>query len=301
VSVAEPHWIDLLDPDEATIRARAPAELHPTAVGRLVRRDGLPRPSLEGHDTYVLAVLLAAVAVPEEDRVFYQEIGLVVTRERLLVIRKTPPGEQPFDPTDAIAACPAGEPPAMQAQYVVDTVAERYLDLMDALNDEIDELEEHVDDWTPARIRSRLSELRHDILRIRRTLAPTRDAVHRIVDGRIEGEAPGIFTRDVALHYADVYDKLLRASDELELSRDLLASVRDYHQAQIANSQNEVMKRLTAIASILLLPTFIVGLYGQNFRHIPELGWGFGYWWSWGWIVVTTIGQIVFFRRKGWL
>jgi magnesium transporter len=299
--VAEPHWIDLLDPDEATIGARAPVELHPTAVARLARRDGLPRPSIEGHDTYVLVVLLAAVAVPEEYRVFYQEIDLVVTAEQLLVIRKTPTGEHPFDPTDAVAACPPGERPAKQAQFVVDTVAERYLDLMDAMNDEIDELEEHVDDWPAAQIRARLSELRHDILQIRRTLAPTRDAVHTIVDGRLEREAPGIFTREVALHYADVYDKLLRASDELELSRDLLASVRDYHQAQIANSQNDVMKRLTAIASILLLPTFIVGLYGQNFGHIPELGWGFGYWWSWGWIVATTIGQVVFFRRKGWL
>ena len=77
-------------------------------------------------------------------------------------------------------------------------------------------------------------------------------------------------------------------SDGLDLSRDLLAGARDYHQAKIANDQNEVMKRLTVIASVLLVPTFIVGLYGQNFRHIPELAWGFGYWWSWGWILVTT-------------
>jgi magnesium transporter len=61
------------------------------------------------------------------------------------------------------------------------------------------------------------------------------------------------------------------------------------------------MKRLTVIASVLLVPTFIVGLYGQNFRHIPELHWGFGYWWSWFLIIVTTIGQIVYYRRKGWI
>jgi magnesium transporter len=77
--------------------------------------------------------------------------------------------------------------------------------------------------------------------------------------------------------------------------------VRDYHQSKIANDQNEVTKRLTAIASILLLPTFIVGVYGQNFRRIPELHWGFGYAWSWGLIIVTTIAQVVYFRRKRWL
>jgi hypothetical protein len=61
------------------------------------------------------------------------------------------------------------------------------------------------------------------------------------------------------------------------------------------------MKRLTVIASVLLVPTFIVGLYGQNFRHIPELHWGFGYWWSWGWILFTTALQLALFRWMGWI
>jgi magnesium transporter len=55
------------------------------------------------------------------------------------------------------------------------------------------------------------------------------------------------------------------------------------------------------IASLLLVPTFIVGLYGQNFPHIPELGWSWGYWWSWGLIVGSTIAQLVFFYKKRWL
>jgi magnesium transporter len=92
----------------------------------------------------------------------------------------------------------------------------------------------------------------------------------------------------------------LRALDGLELSRDLLASVRDYQQAKIANDQNEVMKRLTVIAALLLLPTFIVGLYGQNFVDIPELRWHWGYAYVWAVIVVTTALQLWWFRRKNW-
>jgi magnesium transporter len=107
--------------------------------------------------------------------------------------------------------------------------------------------------------------------------------------------------RDIELDFADAYDKLLRALDGLDLSRDLLNSARDYQQAKIANDQNEVMKRLTVIAALLLVPTFIVGLYGQNFRHIPELAWGFGYWWSWGLIIATTLIQLAIFRAMGWV
>src|SRR5206468_6769864 len=102
----------------------------------------------------------------------------------------------------------------------------------------------------------------------------------------------------VEVAFNSAYDKLLRAFDGLELSRDLIASVRDYLQSKVANDQNEVMKKLTVIASVLLLPTFIVGLYGQNFKHhFPELGWQWGYAWSWGLIVVTTIAQLI--RCKG--
>ena len=121
------------------------------------------------------------------------------------------------------------------------------------------------------------------------------------MDDRVELDGEEIFPREVDLHFADAYDKLLRASDGLEISRDLVSGVRDYFQSKIANDQNEVMKRLTAIASILLVPTFIVGVYGQNFRRIPELHWGFGYAWSWGLIIVTTIAQLVWFRRRGWI
>jgi magnesium transporter len=148
----------------------------------------------------------------------------------------------------------------------------------------------------------RISQLRHDLLRVRRTVGPTRDAVRRVVDRRVEGGKDGqVLPREIELDFADVYDKLLRAVDGLDFSRDLLTSARDYQQAKIANDQNEVTKRLTVIASVLLLPTFIVGLYGQNFDHIPELGWSFGYWWSWGLILVTTALQLAIYRWLGWI
>jgi magnesium transporter len=110
-----------------------------------------------------------------------------------------------------------------------------------------------------------------------------------------------VFTRDVELDFASVYDKLLRAADGLELARDLVSGVRDYYQAKVAINQNEVMKRLTVIASVLLVPTFIVGLYGQNFDDMPELRWGWGYGWSWGLIIATTVIQLAFYRWKRWI
>jgi magnesium transporter len=299
-------WIDLIDPSADELRGRLPRAVQASALDLLLapaRPDDEPRPTLQGHGDYIFGVFLVAVVVRHENRVFYQEIDVVVTHEVLLSVSKTPPGEEPFDPRPVREACRPDDDAGMMLYRLVDDIAERYLDLVDEVDAEIDELEDNVETSPPAQTRKRLSELRHDLLHIRRTLGPTRDAVRRVVDDVIEVETgEEVFPHEVEVAFNSAYDKLLRAFDGLELSRDLIASVRDYLQAKIANDQNEVMKKLTVIASVLLVPTFIVGLYGQNFRHhFPELGWQWGYAWSWGLIVVTTIAQLVFFRRKRWL
>lgn len=298
-------WIDLLDPSRAELEAKLPGEIHDRALDQLLapaEHEDEPRPKLESHGDYVFGVLLVPVALTDEDTVFYQEVDLVMTRDVIVTVRKTPQGGRPpWDPSGAQAACRPGEGVAMVAYHLVDDVAEQFLNLIDALAEEIEELEDHVEDWPSERIRTRLSDLRHDMLHIRRTLAPTRDAIREVVDNRIEFTGDEVITHDVELNFANSYDKLLRAADNLELARDLVAGVRDYHQAKTSTEQNEVMKRLTAIASIILVPTLIVGLYGQNFDHMPELHWWWGYYYSLGLIVVTTVAQIVWFKRKRWL
>jgi magnesium transporter len=300
--MAAPGWIDLLDPDEQVLREHTPVDLVPSDVWQALRPPGDSRPRIVPRDDYVFGVLLIAVAVPDEDRVYYQEIDFVLTERDLLTIRKTPTDGKPFDPEPTRETCRAGEPVGLHAAHLIDDVAEAYLRLVDALEDEVDELEDMMDTDERADTGRRIADLRRDMLRIRRTLAPTREAVRRLVDGRTDDRVQGdVVPREAGLLLADVYDKLLRAAESLDVARELVAGARDYHQAQIANAQNEVMKRLTVTASLLLVPTFIVGLYGQNFRHVPEIGWGFGYWWSWGWILATTMAQLVFFRWKRWI
>ncbi len=298
-------WIDLLDPSADELKAKLPSEVHARALEQLLsdpQHDDEPRPKLEGHGDYVFGVFLVARLERAENRIYYQEIDLIATQSILLTVRKTPARGEPFDPKEARASCRAGEDVGTHVYHLVDDMAECYLDLIDDLNDEIDDLEDSVEHWSAQRTREQLSRLRHDLLHIRRTLAPMRDAVRGIVDDRVELEKGELFPREVELDFGAAYDKFLRAVDGLELSRDLVASVRDYLQSKIANDQNDVMKKLTVIASLLLLPTFIVGLYGQNFRHhFPELGWQFGYLFSWGLIVLTTAIQLAFFRWKKWI
>src|SRR5438552_15922305 len=211
-------WIDLLDPSPEELRAKAPRELEETALERLLappEHEDEPRPTLQGHGDYVFGVFLIAVAVPEEDSVYYQEIDLVLTHETLLTVRKTPPGGRPACDVAVVQKTEKPEDSAGRLAYrLLDEIAERYLDLVDALDDEVDELEDRVETQQAELTRARISTLRHDLLHIRRTLSPMRDAVRRVIDGPAEvedGREGSPHDLEAASHAAS--DKLLRPPD----------------------------------------------------------------------------------------
>jgi magnesium transporter len=299
-------WVDLLDPDAETLARVLPENLHPMAVEHLLapaRHDDEPRPRLERQGDYLFGVLVVPEMLGDDGPVVFQELDIITNATQLLTVRKSPAECAAVD-IDAVrqAALAIGATPGGCLYELVDEIAEKYLSIVDRFNEEIDELEDEVEDRNAAELRADIGRLRHDILHVRRVLAPTRDLARSVLDDRVDlpGDPP-LFPHDVEVRFADAYDKLLRATDGLDLSRDLLAGVRDYVQAKVANDQNEVMKRLTVVASVLLVPTFIVGLYGQNFHHMPELGWAQGYGFSWFLIVASTVGQIIYFRRKRWI
>ncbi len=300
-------WIDLVDPDRATIEAAIGRTLHARALDQLLaphRHRDDPRPTLEGHDDYVFGVFL----VPElldDATVLYREVDVVAAQDVVLTVRKAANEHGPFDCAAALELHREGhvQSPGMVVYHLADDVAEGYLELTDRLNERIDALEDHVDDWEGARVRDELSALRHDILHIRRTLSPTRDAVRRVFDDRVDARVGDLelFDHSTELHFADAYEKLMRASEALDLSRDLVAGVRDYYQAKVANDQNEVMKRLTIVASLLLPASLIVGFYGMNVHGVPEYHWSFGYEYVLALIVLLTAAQLLWFRRKRWI
>ena len=248
-------WIDLLDPTRQQLREHAAGGAPRARARQLLAPRGTTTSRarrFEAHGDYVFGVLLVAVAVRDEDRVYYQEIDFVADRatvsSRSGRRRRARPAVRP----EARARrARRGEPVGMIAYHLVDEIAEGFLDLIDdAERRDRRARGPRRDAGAPSRSATRISTLRHDLLHIRRTLAPTRDAVRarrRRPDRRRARRASCSRTTS-----SSVRRRLRQAAARdrgLELSRDLLAGVRDYHQAKIANDQNEVMKRLTVIAA----------------------------------------------------
>jgi magnesium transporter len=297
-SVAE-RWLELLDPTKDEIVQALPKGVDDRIVDVLAAKSGeRQRPWLEGHGDYVFAVLVAMAPLPDEDRIESQEIDLVATADRLVVVRKTPPEGEPWHHRCLETAKDAGV--GQLVFRVIDDVAQSYLEVVDSVDAEIDELEDNIDRWPSLRVRRRIANLRHDLIHARRTVGATRGAVRRIRDRTLDLDDDALFPDEVEREFADTYETLFRAGEELDVARDLLASSRDYHQSRIAESQNEVGKKLTVIASLVLVPSFVVGFYGQNFGG----EFGKGYWTigvSAGLILVSTVIQLAIFRWRRWI
>lgn len=296
-------WLDLVDPSREEILATLPIQVDPEVIEALAAHqvDGRePRPLLETHGTYVFGVLVAALPLPEEDRVGYQEVAFVATPAAVVAVRKTRSGSEPFDVSALQQAAERGVSAGELLHRLFDGVADSFLDSLDAAYAEIEELEDGLDTWSPKRVRTRLADLRHELLHGRRTVAATRAAVRRVLDGRIEIGDHALFPPEIERLFADTYETLVRVTEELDIARDLLAGVRDHHQSRVVESQGEVAKKLTVIASLVLVPSFIVGYYGQNFESaFDDPHWSLGF--STGLIVVSTLVQLAIFRWRRWI
>ena len=293
-------WIDLVDPTADELAAVLP----PTADAEIVEGLAAPpterrdtRPGIEGREGAALVVLAVPVSEPGLEEVSYLELDVLVTTERVVTVRKRD-GEGRLAAPPALEAADDDRPPRALLHAVLDDVADRYLDFLDALYAAIDELEDGVDALAGPTVRRRVADLRHELLRARRATSATRAIVRRILDERVR--LPDATPVGVDHGFVDTYETLVRVTEELDVARDLLSSVRDYYQAKVAEGQNEVGKKLTVVASLVLVPSLIVGFYGQNFQSaFDDAFWSIGV--SVGLIVATTVVQLALFRWRRWI
>ena len=204
----------------------------------------------------------------------------------------------PFDTAglDAEGSASAGD----LVHRLLDEIADAYLSALDDIYGEVEELEDALDSWPPHRVRARISSLRHELLVHRKMASATRALIRRVLDGRIEIGAEALFPPEIELRFAETSETLLRVTEELDIARDLLSGARDHHQSIVAESQADIVKKLTVVASLVLVPSLIVGFYGQNFESAFDEGyWGLGV--SLGLILTSTIAQVALYRWRRWI
>jgi magnesium transporter len=177
---------------------------------------------------------------------------------------------------------------------LVDLVVDSYFPIMDNVEDEIDSLEDRLLLRAHPGDMNRLLSLKRSIVHSRRAVTPQREVLNQLT----RHDFPFVRPENL-VYFRDVYDHLIRIAEELDSLRDILSSVLEIHLASTSNQLNATMKRLTAYGTIFIAITAIAGIYGMNFKFMPELEWRYGYFVVLGVMAAISLGLYFYFKKRG--
>lgn len=290
-----PCWLDIADPkgEELALAARE-LNLHPLAVEDAQHQH--QRPKIDEYEDHYFIVVYA-LEEPSPDVILHRELSIFVKHNAIVTVHD-----------GSIASLQMVEKRFREGKVattglllhaILDTIVDSYFDILDSLGDRVELIESMVLEGDPRDAQTSIKELfklKRDLLAIRKVIAPERDVAASLVRGDIRE----LRETGRRAYFQDLYDHIVRVTDEVDTFRDLVSNVVDAHLAAQSNRLNEVMKVLTAIATVLLILGVVTGFFGQNWTFIPYDDWLLFILVMVS-MVAATLGTAVYFKRRGWL
>ena len=290
-----PCWLDIADPkgEELALAARE-LNLHPLAVEDAQHQH--QRPKIDEYEDHYFIVVYA-LEEPSPDVILHRELSIFVKHNAIVTVHD-----------GTIASLQMVEKRFREGKVattglllhaILDTIVDSYFDILDSLGDRVELIESMVLEGDPRDAQTSIKELfklKRDLLAIRKVIAPERDVAASLVRGDIRE----LRETGRRAYFQDLYDHIVRVTDEVDTFRDLVSNVVDAHLAAQSNRLNEVMKVLTAIATVLLILGVVTGFFGQNWTFIPYDDWLL-FILVMMFMVAATLGTAVYFKRRGWL
>jgi magnesium transporter len=256
------------------------------------------RPKMDDLEDYVY-VVLKMLSYNEEDDVIDVEQTSIILGHNFVISFQEKEGDV-FEPIRERIRKNKGRIRKMGADYLayalVDSVVDNYFTILEKLWERIEFLEEELVENPSIQTLQEIYELKREMIFLRKSIWPLREVISELERGEssLIKESTGIYLRDV-------YDHTIQVIDTVETFRDMISGMLDVYLSSLSNKMNEVMKVLTIIATIFIPLTFLAGVYGMNFRYMPELEWHQGYFAVLFLMVIIFIGMVIYFRKKKWL
>jgi magnesium transporter len=271
-------------------------DLHPLIMEDIVNTE--QRPKMEDFGHYVYVVLRMLYFDEEAHEVKGEQVSLILG-ENFVISFQEKEGDI-FNPIRERIRNHKGRIRKMGADYLayclLDTIVDNYFTILEKLGDRIEEMEERlVTDPRPKTLHE-IHKLKREMIFLRKSVWPLRE----VINGLERGES-SLIHKASSIYLRDVYDHTIQVIDTVETFRDMLSGMHDTYLSSISNRMNEIMKVLTIIATIFIPLTFIAGVYGMNFKFMPELEWRWAYFIVWLVIVIVAVSMVIFFRKKKWL
>jgi magnesium transporter len=254
------------------------------------------RPKSEEYDDCLYFTLKMLYRIEGND-IEYEQISFVLGTNYLLTFQEI--AGDLFDHFRERIRLDLGKVRKKKADYLmyrlIDIIVDNYYSIIDKIGEQIEDLDDSLEESSTEETFRKIQSLRKKLIYLRKAVNPLREALGVIVKGETS------FVEDENLRYfRDVYDNTIHVIDTLDTYKDLLSSLMDMHINSINAKTNQVMKLLTVITTIFIPLTFIVGIYGMNFKFMPELEWHYGYPAVLGAMGLLVIVMITYFKRKYW-
>ena len=271
-------------------------DLHPLIIEDIVNTN--QRPKIDEYRDYYF-IVAKMLYYREDGRLENEHISFVLGRNYVLSFQEA--GGDVFDGVRERLEKAKGRIRSRSADYLVfallDAIVDNYFVVIEEMSDKIESLEEQLFNSVPHDDTTfEIQELKRTMLRIRRAVFPLREVV-----SRMEKLDSGIINEQTLNYIRDLYDHLNQVSENIEIYREMTWGLMDMYLTTISNRMNEVMKVLTIMASIFIPLTFLAGIYGMNFKYMPELDWKYSYPVLLFIMLLLLVGMLYYFKRKRWL
>jgi magnesium transporter len=270
--------------------------IHPLVLEDIANTDH--RPKAEEHEEYVFVVMKMLGYNSEADEIVVEQVSIVLGKNFVISFQ-----ERPGDVFDHVRARLKGGKrrvrmlrPDYLAYALIDAVVDNYFALMEKIDTRIETIEEELVSSPRGETLQAIHRVKRNVAFLRRSVWPIREVVTEL--GRGESQ---LIHESTLPYLKDVYDHVLQVMDTIEVVTDMLSGMLDTYLSDVSHRMNDVMKVLTIVATIFIPLTFLAGIYGMNFKYMPELEWPWGYFVTLAIMAGLAITMAIFFRRKGWL
>jgi magnesium transporter len=255
------------------------------------------RPKIEDHEDYIFCVLQMMYRHPADGEIMSEQVSMILGPGYLFTFQEVE-GDV-FDMLRDRIRTGKGRIRKMGCDYlayaIIDAIVDNYFVVLEDLSEKCEALQEGIVENPDEGTLQRIHRLRREVIFMRKSTWPLRELI--AVLERTENK---LIRRTLHPYLRDVYEHTIQVIDNIESLRDMLAAALDMYVTVISNRTNDVMKVLTIIATIFIPLTFIAGIYGMNFEHMPELKWRFGYLAVWLAMGLVAMAMVAYFRRKKW-
>lgn len=270
--------------------------LHPLALEDVL--DITQRPKVEQYDDY-LFIVAKMIYLTKEKQLAGEQVSMFLGKAFLITLQEEADFDV-FEPVRARIRSGKGRirqaGPDYLAYALLDSLIDHYYPVLESIGSEIDTIEDELVDNPLRRPVGSLHEHKRTLTQIRRMVWPLRDVTNLLLH-----EDPGLIRPETKVYLRDCYDHSIQLMDVVESYRDVLSGLTEIHISSIGLRTNEIMRVLTVMSSIFIPLTFIAGVYGMNFSHMPELSKPWGYAACLTLMAIVGIGQLLYFKKRHWL